>query len=79
MLYLNQILLYLQVFYNFKNINNQMLGTVCDFRLNYGKVLPSTAKVIAINRDKKQLKKVINIFINFYFCFFNNFFFKYNV
>lgn len=41
-----------------------LAGTVCDFRLNYGKILPSTAKVIAINRNKEQLKKNHKVFWN---------------
>ena len=35
-----------------------LAGTVCDFRLQYGRVLPKSAKIIAINRSKDQLKKV---------------------
>ena len=34
-------------------------GIVCDFRLGYGKVLSRKSKVIAINRSRDQLYKVI--------------------
>ncbi|XP_068173419.1 2-hydroxyacyl-CoA lyase 2 [Antennarius striatus] len=34
-----------------------LAGTVCDFRLNYGKVLSRRSKIIAVNRDKTQLLK----------------------
>jgi len=33
-----------------------LAGSVCDFRLQYGKSLNKRAKVIAVNRSKKQLK-----------------------
>ncbi|XP_068601670.1 2-hydroxyacyl-CoA lyase 2 [Brachionichthys hirsutus] len=34
-----------------------LAGTVCDFRLSYGKVLSRRSKIIAVNRDKTQLLK----------------------
>ena len=33
-------------------------GTVCDFRLSYGRVLNRKSKIIAVNRNKSQLFKV---------------------
>jgi acetolactate synthase-like protein len=36
-----------------------LAGTVCDFRLSYGRVLPRGVPVIAVNRDKDQLYRVI--------------------
>lgn len=35
-----------------------MAGAVADFRLDYGKLLSPNSKVVVINRDPKQLKKV---------------------
>ena len=35
-----------------------LAGSVCDFRLSYGRSLNKKAKIIAINRDKVQLYKV---------------------
>lgn len=35
-----------------------LAGSVCDFRLSYGRVLPRKAPIIAINRNKDQLYKV---------------------
>jgi acetolactate synthase-like protein len=35
-----------------------LAGTVCDFRLGYGKVLSRKSKIITINRSKSQLTKV---------------------
>jgi len=35
-----------------------LAGTVCDFRLSYGRVLPRGVPVIAVNRDKDQLYRV---------------------
>lgn len=35
-----------------------MAGTVADFRLDYGKLLSPNSKIVVINRDEKQLKKV---------------------
>ncbi|VDP83265.1 unnamed protein product [Echinostoma caproni] len=32
-----------------------LAGTVCDFRMDYGRVLNRKAKIVIINRDKKQL------------------------
>lgn len=39
-----------------------LAGTVCDFRLSYGRVLSRRSKIIAINRDKKQLLKNSDLF-----------------
>ncbi|CAD5226893.1 unnamed protein product [Bursaphelenchus xylophilus] len=41
-----------------------LAGTVCDFRLSYGKVLSSKSKVIAINRCHSQLTKNHRVFWN---------------
>ncbi|KAE9556240.1 hypothetical protein FO519_000579 [Halicephalobus sp. NKZ332] len=41
-----------------------LAGTVCDFRLGYGKVLSRKSKVISINRDYTQLTKNNGIFWN---------------
>ncbi|CAD5220386.1 unnamed protein product [Bursaphelenchus okinawaensis] len=41
-----------------------LAGTVCDFRLSYGKVLSSRCKVIAINRCRSQLTKNHRVFWN---------------
>lgn len=38
-----------------------MAGAVADFRLDYGKLLSPNSKVVVINRDQKQLKKVSKI------------------
>lgn len=35
-----------------------LAGTVCDFRLGYGKVLSRKSKIISVNRDKTQLTRV---------------------
>ena len=35
-----------------------LIGTVCDFRLGYGKVLSKKSKIISVNRNKSQLTKV---------------------
>ncbi len=35
-----------------------LVGTVCDFRLGYGKVLSRKSKIISVNRSKSQLTKV---------------------
>ncbi len=35
-----------------------LAGSVCDFRLSYGRVLPRKAPIIAVNRNKDQLHKV---------------------
>jgi acetolactate synthase-like protein len=35
-----------------------LAGTVCDFRLNYGKSLPRNGKVISINRHEARLVMV---------------------
>lgn len=37
-------------------------GTVCDFRLSYGRVLSRRSKIIAVNRDKTQLLKNSDMF-----------------
>lgn len=37
-------------------------GTVCDFRLSYGRVLNRRSKIIAVNRDKSQLLKNSDMF-----------------
>lgn len=34
-----------------------LIGTVCDFRLNYGRHLNPRSKIIAVNRNKEQLTK----------------------
>jgi len=36
-----------------------LAGTVCDFRLSYGRVLPRGVPLIAVNRDKDQLYRVM--------------------
>lgn len=37
-------------------------GTVCDFRLSYGRVLSRKSKIIAVNRDRMQLLKNSDMF-----------------
>lgn len=37
-------------------------GTVCDFRLSYGRVLNRRSKIIAVNRDETQLLKNSDMF-----------------
>ncbi|XP_069750538.1 2-hydroxyacyl-CoA lyase 2 isoform X2 [Narcine bancroftii] len=39
-----------------------LAGTVCDFRMSYGRVLTKHSKIIAVNRDKSQLLKNSDIF-----------------
>ena len=39
-----------------------LLGTVCDFRLGYGRVLSRKSKIIAVNRNKEQLLKNSDMF-----------------
>nr|XP_056703777.1 2-hydroxyacyl-CoA lyase 2 [Euleptes europaea] len=39
-----------------------LAGTVCDFRLSFGRVLSRRSKVIAVNRDRAQLLKNAHIF-----------------
>ncbi|KAF5891191.1 acetolactate synthase-like protein, partial [Clarias magur] len=39
-----------------------LAGTVCDFRLSYGRVLNRRSKIIAVNRDKTQLLKNSDLF-----------------
>ncbi|KAG8199893.1 hypothetical protein JTE90_015882 [Oedothorax gibbosus] len=39
-----------------------LAGSVCDFRLSYGRTFNSKSKIIAVNRDKSQLQKNAGIF-----------------
>ena len=39
-----------------------LIGTVCDFRLSYGRVLNRKSKVIAVNRNRSQLLKNSDVF-----------------
>ncbi|XP_015269612.1 PREDICTED: acetolactate synthase-like protein [Gekko japonicus] len=39
-----------------------LAGTVCDFRLSFGRVLSRRSKVIAVNRDRAQLLKNARLF-----------------
>ncbi|XP_041467201.1 2-hydroxyacyl-CoA lyase 2-like [Lytechinus variegatus] len=39
-----------------------LAGSVCDFRLNYGRSLSRKSKIIAINRNKEQLYKNTDLF-----------------
>ncbi|KAJ6657668.1 hypothetical protein lerEdw1_002169 [Lerista edwardsae] len=39
-----------------------LAGTVCDFRLSYGRVLSKHSKIVAINRNQEQLMKNANVF-----------------
>lgn len=39
-----------------------LAGTVCDFRLGYGRVLNRKSKIIAVNRSKEQLYKNSDMF-----------------
>uniref|UniRef100_A0A673FYV3 2-hydroxyacyl-CoA lyase 2 n=1 Tax=Sinocyclocheilus rhinocerous TaxID=307959 RepID=A0A673FYV3_9TELE len=39
-----------------------LAGTVCDFRLSYGRVLNRQSKIIAVNRDRSQLLKNSDMF-----------------
>ncbi|CAI9602961.1 unnamed protein product [Staurois parvus] len=39
-----------------------LAGTVCDFRLSYGRVLNRRSKTIAVNRDRSQLLKNSDMF-----------------
>ncbi|CAB3999937.1 acetolactate synthase, partial [Paramuricea clavata] len=39
-----------------------LAGTVCDFRLSYGRVLNKRSKIIAVNRNKEQLYKNSDMF-----------------
>jgi hypothetical protein len=39
-----------------------MLGSVCDFRMSYGRSLSRKSKVIVVNRDKSQLYKNADMF-----------------
>ncbi|CAI4224413.1 unnamed protein product [Auanema sp. JU1783] len=41
-----------------------LAGTVCDFRLSYGRVLSKKSKIVAINRNKSQLTKNEQTFWN---------------
>ncbi|XP_065585112.1 2-hydroxyacyl-CoA lyase 2-like isoform X2 [Artemia franciscana] len=38
-----------------------LLGSVCDFRLSYGRVLPKRASIIAVNRNTSQLYKMVAV------------------
>uniref|UniRef100_V9KBR3 2-hydroxyacyl-CoA lyase 2 n=1 Tax=Callorhinchus milii TaxID=7868 RepID=V9KBR3_CALMI len=39
-----------------------LAGTVCDFRLSYGRILSKHSNIIAVNRDHKQLLKNSDMF-----------------
>ncbi|XP_053728874.1 2-hydroxyacyl-CoA lyase 2 [Synchiropus splendidus] len=39
-----------------------LAGTVCDFRMSYGRVLSRRSKIIAVNRDQSQLMKNSDMF-----------------
>ncbi|GIY41386.1 2-hydroxyacyl-CoA lyase 2 [Caerostris darwini] len=39
-----------------------LVGSVCDFRLSYGRVFNSRSKIIAVNMDKQQLYKNSGVF-----------------
>lgn len=39
-----------------------LIGTVCDFRLSYGRVFNRKSKIIAVNRNKLQLFKNSDVF-----------------
>ncbi|XP_030043967.1 acetolactate synthase-like protein [Microcaecilia unicolor] len=39
-----------------------LAGTVCDFRLSYGRILSRRSKIIAVNRDRNQLLKNSDMF-----------------
>uniref|UniRef100_A0A8C4NF51 Thiamine pyrophosphate enzyme central domain-containing protein n=1 Tax=Eptatretus burgeri TaxID=7764 RepID=A0A8C4NF51_EPTBU len=39
-----------------------LAGAVCDFRLSYGRLLPKSAAIIAVNRDREQLMRNKGIF-----------------
>ncbi|PAV90826.1 hypothetical protein WR25_06263 [Diploscapter pachys] len=41
-----------------------LAGTVCDFRLSYGRVLSKKSKIVSINRNKSQLTKNEKAFWN---------------
>jgi acetolactate synthase-like protein len=49
-----------------------LAGTVCDFRLSYGRVLPRGVPVIAVNRDKDQLYRVMTLLNSFNSTLLNN-------
>lgn len=49
-----------------------LAGTVCDFRLSYGRVLPRGVPVIAVNRDKDQLYRVMTLLKSFDSASLNN-------
>lgn len=38
-----------------------LAGSVCDFRLQYGRSIPRSAKIICVNRNKEQLWKVCGL------------------
>uniref|UniRef100_UPI00358F2583 2-hydroxyacyl-CoA lyase 2 isoform X2 n=1 Tax=Myxine glutinosa TaxID=7769 RepID=UPI00358F2583 len=39
-----------------------LAGAVCDFRLSYGRLLPKSAAIVAVNRDREQLMRNKGIF-----------------
>jgi len=39
-----------------------LVGTVCDFRLSYGRVFSRKSKIIAVNRNQAQLMKNSDVF-----------------
>ncbi|XP_044275202.1 2-hydroxyacyl-CoA lyase 2 isoform X2 [Varanus komodoensis] len=39
-----------------------LAGTVCDFRLSYGRILSKRSKIIAVNRNREQLLKNAHLF-----------------
>lgn len=45
-----------------RNVGILFVGTVCDFRLGYGRVLSRRSKIIAVNRNKSQLLKNSDMF-----------------
>ena len=54
-------------FLQFSHVNKcihflYFLGTVCDFRLSYGRVLNKKSKIIAVNRNREQLFKNSDLF-----------------
>ncbi len=43
-----------------------IIGCVADFRLSYGRVLSRRSKIIAVNRNKEQLYKVLHFMLHNY-------------
>lgn len=43
-----------------------LAGSVCDFRLQYGRSIPRSVKIICINRNKEQLWKVCQVLWNLF-------------